>query len=105
MPKWETHVDQAGTAEETEVHEVKLSTFVVEVTRGKDNLLWNGCIMNDSDLIIGTVDSDTDLVRAKMKVLTKAMTMLEKDGKILVDAMTETHGIAQAKRDELASQR
>lgn len=105
MPKWETHVDNAGTAEETEVHEVKLSTFVVEVTRTKDNLLWNACVMNDSDLIIGTVDSDEDLVRAKMKILVKAMSMVEKDGKILVDAMAESHGIAQAKRDELASQR
>lgn len=106
MAKWNTHTDDVGTAEETEVHEIQLTVLTLEVSKAKVDSLWTIAVFAaNSEDAIGDIEHDSDLIRAKVRAITKTIAMLEKDGATLYTAMLETTDLATKRRDELASQR
>lgn len=101
MTRWNKNIDDVGTSDETEVHEIKLSTLIVEVFRMVGETKWTMSIATLNDDIVEMREGSEDLIRSKMAAITMANTHLQSSLDTLALAMQEAHNEATERRDKL----
>ena len=103
MP-WKTHVDNLGTVEETEVHQLEMSAVILEASRQKGEALWVlEVVGKDSSAAMGERQTDENLASGMLRLLTRGAEMLVQDSGVLTRAMLEIHNRETARRDGAAA--
>lgn len=101
MPKWNKHLDDLGTPDETEVFEIKLSTVIIEMSKGIGENIWVLSLVSLGDEIIETREGSSDLLQSKMAAITMALEHMQTNMSTLSEALREIHNESTERRDKV----